>query len=530
MSCGSSFAIGTKDRASVDKYRTYCWKKDGDEEEAFLSDGTIVLKSLEDEDRVDKFHIHRYCIATGTCRIEYSALEQENEPCLIFLHTNGMVDAFPFVLDYLYSEGSTLFSIYSLPEPRKDIIAILALARYFGLERLVGRLQTYVQKVCFGVQGTKIGKDKQVGSKIALFWLSEALKYGEDNAMDAILAFNARLYANIDKDFKNLIVQDLSKEQVIKVLKLSVEFLTQKSTFMQRRVQMEIDGSMSEEDSLNHKLDRVLWINGTETSKNYFNDWTIVLNSLETEGKISEFQIHRVCVATGKYRSEYFLTLWMMQGNLKEHETCTSEISMCDDMMDSFPFFLENLYGESVEKCFTLNNKYRYGAVTVLGLARYFFAEQLVKDVESYIEKTCAKRIYDEELCEQVGFWVSAAKIYGEDKILNCANEFFMRRNRTLDSVIIQNLIEIDTETCKGIEIPVTYLDIIHEKKIIDKSDRVKDKRRNCCPTSCENCFTSCENCCMSCGKYCGLCALLSIGFICSPCCYFIFKDCGDDD
>lgn len=56
-----------------------------------------------------------------------------------------MIDAFPFILDYLHSEGSTLYSIYTLSKPRKDAIAIRALARYLGLERMVGRIEVYIQ-------------------------------------------------------------------------------------------------------------------------------------------------------------------------------------------------------------------------------------------------------------------------------------------------------------------------------------------------------------------------------------------------
>jgi len=464
MTCCSSYSSSNevkkpKDRSSADTQSACCWKKDVDEEETHFSDWTIILKSLEDEQRADKFHVHRYFIATGTCRFKKFTLEQENQcdkSSLIFLHTNAMVDAFPFILDYLYSEGSTLYSIYTLPKPRKDAIAILALARYLGLERLVGRLETYIRKKSFGVQGAGMSTDNEEDCKIAIFWLSEATRYSEDKAIEVILAFFARLYATTDDALRKVMLQDLSNEQVIKILKLSVEFLGKKDMFMQRRVQMEIDGSTGEENFLNDKFDKVLW---TSSQKNYFSDWTINVTSLESEEKVSKFHVHRACVTTGKYRSEYFLTLWTMQGYLKEHETCTSEIRMCDDMIDLFPFVLNNLYGESVEKCFTLNSKYRYGALTVLALARYFFVENLVKDVENYIKTTCAKRVYDEELCKQIDFWVSAAKIYGETMIFDHVKDFCERTNRTLESIFVKDVIETETEVGRGVEVSVTYLD-----------------------------------------------------------------------
>jgi len=475
---------------SIDTYSACCWKKDGDKEEAYFSDWTIVLKSLEDEQRVDKFHIHRYFIATGTCRIENFTLEQENtsdKSSLMFLDTNAMVDAFPFILDYLYSEGETFYSIYTLPKPRKDAIAILALARYLGLKQLVGRLETYIQKKSFGVEGAGKRTDNQEDCKIATFWLSEATRYGEDKAIEVILPFFARLYATTDDAFRNGMLQDLSNEQVIKILKLSVEFLGKKHIFMQRRVQIEIDGSSCEENFLNHKFDQLLWSNGIETQKNYFNDWTIHVTSLETEEKMCKFHVHRVCVATGKYRSEYFLTLWTMQGHLKEHESCTSEIRMCDDMIDLFPFVLNNLYGESVEKSFILNSKYRYGALTILALARYFLVENLVKDVEKYIENTCAKRVYDEELCKQIDFWVSAAKIYREMKMFDHANGFCERANRTLGSIFVKDVITTETEVGRGVEVSVTYFDNKLESKIIDQTVKAESNRTN---FSCGKCCT----------------------------------------
>jgi len=469
-----------------------CWKRDGDEIETHFSDGIIILKSLEDEERVDKFHIHRHCIATGTCRIKNVSLKQKNKECQIFLHTNGMISAFPFILDYLYSEGSTLFSIYRLPKPREDIIAILALARYLGLVRLVERLQTYIQKKCFGVKGAGLSDDKQAEANIATFWLSEATKYGEEKAIETILMLFARLYATIDNKFKKSILQDLPNAQVIKVLKLSVEFLTEKVSFNERRVQMEIDGCTSEDSSLNHKFDQVLWTNGTEAQKDYFSDWTIVLKNLESEGNIRTFHVHRVCFATGKYKSEYFLTLWTMQGNLKEHETCTSRISMSDDMIDSFPFLLDNIYGESIEKCVTLNSKYRYGAVTVLALARYFYVEQLVKDMESYIENTCAKRIYDEELCKQVDFWVYAAKIYGETRILDCANKFCQRANHTLGSICIHDVSEVVEKSGEGVEISANYLHKNLKKMNTDQAVKVDNRGRFFSWGECCTNYTTC--------------------------------------
>lgn len=118
-----------KDCAIIDAFDGVRWKWDENKEKAYFSDKVIVLKSIEDTERIEKFHVHQICISTGRCRIEKSLFTNDTKSYEMPMN-DGVMDAFPFFLDHLYEDSNT-------PKQQKESVAILALARYFGVKILV---------------------------------------------------------------------------------------------------------------------------------------------------------------------------------------------------------------------------------------------------------------------------------------------------------------------------------------------------------------------------------------------------------
>eukprot|EP00592_Proboscia_alata_P019094 CAMPEP_0194412108 /NCGR_PEP_ID=MMETSP0176-20130528/10518_1 /TAXON_ID=216777 /ORGANISM="Proboscia alata, Strain PI-D3" /LENGTH=248 /DNA_ID=CAMNT_0039214651 /DNA_START=360 /DNA_END=1106 /DNA_ORIENTATION=+ len=134
-----------------------------------------------------------------------------------------------------------------------------------------------------------------------------------------------------------------------------------------------------------------------------------------------------------------------MPENAKEHKDATIEISVCDNLMDVFPFVLDYLYGVYNHKLYSrqeiserLGTAEKY-AMAILALARYFTIKTLIKATETIIlDIACDVEnrnvVGSLSKGESISFMLSQAIIYSEDKMADILTDACAREHAVANS------------------------------------------------------------------------------------------------
>jgi len=171
--------------------------------------------------------------------------------------------------------------------------------------------------------------------------------------------------------------------------------------------------NMNEENISNRTNEQISW---QREEKKDFTDWKIILKCEDNKKRIEKFYVHKVCIAAGKNRSEYFERLFTTMGNFREHEAKRSDISLDEEMVDVFPSVLDFLYSE-MKQIKVKQESYTKDAVTILALGKYFGINGLVGIVEDIIKRNCAIAHTSKGVCETLSIWFCKARNYAEDEI-----------------------------------------------------------------------------------------------------------------
>jgi len=241
-----------------------------------------------------------------------------------------------------------------------------------------------------------------------------------------------------------------------------------------------------DDDSFSYKA---IWRRGNDKEDRLFCDWTIILTSSESEEKIETYHVHRGHLTNSKYFKTLLTMPLNMPERLREHEEKTSQISLCDQKMELFPFILDYLYGvfndvELAELCERddiikrLGHKEDY-SLALLSLARYFGIEKLIADIEMIITTLAGNASLFQDIPVGEGKWtvysfmLSEAVAYSEDvmakALINaCAKEH--ASSNTYVRGMIMKSIPLTTKV-KVQELSFNYLQKKYDKLISTVND-----------------------------------------------------------
>jgi len=229
-----------------------------------------------------------------------------------------------------------------------------------------------------------------------------------------------------------------------------------------------------------------IWRRGNDKEDRLFCDWTLILTSSKDKEKIETYHVHRGHLTSIKY----FETLFTMPGSVREQRGGgTSQISLCDQQMELFPFILDYMYGMfhevALAKLFDRDDIIkRFGgvgtyAVALLSLARYFDMKKLITDIEDFITtlggnvSTFENMPAGQGKGEVYSFMLSEAVAYSEDGMAKVLIQACARKHASSNTYVrsmIMKSIPLTTKV-KVQELSFDYLQKRYDKIISSVND-----------------------------------------------------------
>jgi len=238
------------------------WQRDDQRKNRNCSDWTIVLKSLENEKRIETFLVHKASIGAGEYRSDYfhslfamseKLKEKKIERSEISLH-DEMIDVFPFVLDFLYTGSSNNINT-------KRAVTILVMARYFHIQELVRIAEGIIQLQCTTQPSEK-------NCEIVSLWLLEAKHYADHELVEQLRDFLVAAYASGNGNLKHAITQNMPIIDKVKLLELSVSHVVTERDALEIRLKEGETKRKKSESALNKPDKRIRLIEDYYDSKN----------------------------------------------------------------------------------------------------------------------------------------------------------------------------------------------------------------------------------------------------------------------
>jgi len=153
-------------------------------------------------------------------------------------------------------------------------------------------------------------------------------------------------------------------------------------------------------------------------------DWEIEVKCEDTlETKL--YNVHKVYLGAGMFRSKYFSTLFKSSSNLKELKECKSRITLKYSATKAFPDFLDHIY---TGKC----NINVTNAIALRFLATYFIVPTLTNLLRIFLEEDIERNYLN---------YVSDAAIYN-DIILPCV---IRKSAKEFEKVDIEKILSLDS-------------------------------------------------------------------------------------
>lgn len=230
--------VSVKEEESDDIGYSYntIWRRGEDKAECLLYDWTIVVTSSEDKKRVETFHVHRCHIISSDYFKELITMPEnvkEHEDATIQISfCDSLMDVFPLILDYLYGVyNHKLYSRQEISErlgtAEKYAIAILSLARYFAMKKLIKATETIIIDIACDVENRNVVGSVSKGESIS-FMLSQAMIYSEDKMADVLIDACAREHAAANSHMQKVIMEGIPPDLKTKVLELSHNYTQEK--------------------------------------------------------------------------------------------------------------------------------------------------------------------------------------------------------------------------------------------------------------------------------------------------------------
>jgi len=221
------------------------WRRGNDKEDRLFCDWTIILTSSESEEKMETYHVHeghlinsKYfeTLLTMPLIMPDRLRELEEKTSRIFVCDRKM-ELFPFILDYLYG----VFNDVELAElsKRDDIIerfghqgeyylALLSLARYFGIEKLIADTEMLITTLAGNARTFQNMPAGQGKGEIYSYMLSEATAYSEDGMAKVLIQACARKHASSNTYVRSMIMKSIPLNTKVKIQELSFDYLQKK--------------------------------------------------------------------------------------------------------------------------------------------------------------------------------------------------------------------------------------------------------------------------------------------------------------
>eukprot|EP00592_Proboscia_alata_P001174 CAMPEP_0194369330 /NCGR_PEP_ID=MMETSP0174-20130528/17616_1 /TAXON_ID=216777 /ORGANISM="Proboscia alata, Strain PI-D3" /LENGTH=291 /DNA_ID=CAMNT_0039146203 /DNA_START=247 /DNA_END=1122 /DNA_ORIENTATION=+ len=148
--------------------------------------------------------------------------------------SDNLMDVFPLILDYLYGVYNhklrDTFSCQEISErlgtAEKYAMAILSLARYFAIKKLIKATETIILVLAREVHVNVVGSLSR-GESIS-FMLSQAIIYSEGKMADVLIDACAREHAVANPHVQKMMMRGIPPDLKIKILELSHNYIQEK--------------------------------------------------------------------------------------------------------------------------------------------------------------------------------------------------------------------------------------------------------------------------------------------------------------
>ena len=177
-----------------------------------------------------------------------------------------------------------------------------------------------------------------------------------------------------------------------------------------------MSNSNNEVNDGNGEIDKPLsWRMSPEES---FSDWTMIITTTGNAKVSTEYDVHRIILAVGPSKSDYFARLFRMP--TKERATNTSNIEFEKDAADAIPVMLDFMYTQELGIITTEQ------AVPLLYLAEYFGIKLLNRKVMSFVN--------EDMKIANVYRYLKSAKMFHDEKILGLSLRLCIENIKEMDT------------------------------------------------------------------------------------------------